>query len=115
MSLFNKIKTALTPLDIPVRRLALSKKDTAENFNQYIIVTEYNQYGALHADDEEVATAHSIQISLFTKFNYIDTVKQIKNLLKPLGFSRTNEYEFFEDETGYYHKVIRFSYVEEGE
>lgn len=115
MSQFNKIKSALTPLNIPTRRLALSKADTDKNYDQYIIVTEYNQNGALYADDEEIATSHSIQISLFTKLNYIETVKKIKNLLHPLGFSRTNEYEFFEDETGYYHKVIRFSYEEEGE
>ena len=115
MSQFNKIKNALSPLNIPTRRLTLSKKDTEQNYDQYIIVTEYNQQGALYADDVEVATAHSIQISLFTRLNYIETAKQIKGLLALLGFSRTNEYEFFEDETDYYHKVIRFSYTEERE
>lgn len=112
MSLFSKIKTALTPLDIPVKRLGLSKEDTEKNYQQYIIITEYNQQGELFADDEEIATTHSIQISLFTKLNYVETAKQIKSLLNEVGFVRTSEYESYEDMTGYYHKVIRFYYVE---
>jgi len=110
MSLFSTIKTALTPLNIPVKRLGLSKEDTDKNYQQYIIVTEYNQQGQLYADDEEIVTSHYIQISLFTKLNYVETVKQIKELLKPFGFIRTSEFESFENQTGYYHKVIRFSY-----
>lgn len=113
MSLFNNIKTALTPLNIPVKRLGLSKEDTEKNYQQYIIVTEYNQQGVLYADNEETATSHSIQISLFTKINYIETAKQIKGLLKNIGFTRTNEYELYEDDTGYYHKIIRLNYTQE--
>ena len=113
MSLFNQIKTALTPLNIPVKRLGLSKADTEKNYQQYIIVTEYNQQGILHSDDEEVVTSHSIQISLFSKLNYVETSKQIKDLLKEIGFTRTNEYELYEDNTGYYHKIIRLNYTQE--
>lgn len=113
MSLFNQIKDALTPLNIPVKRLGLSKEDTAKNYQQYIIVTEYNQQGDLYADEKEVATSHSIQISLFTKSNYIETSKQIKQLLNEIGFTRTSEYELYEDDTDYYHKVIRLNYTQE--
>lgn len=118
MSLFAIIKNALTPIvnsegiPIPVRRLRLSSTDTEKDYDQYIIVTEYNQQGELYADDEEIATTHSIQINLFTRLNYVTTVKEIKRLLGEIGFVRTNEYENYENETGYYNKVIRFYYVE---
>lgn len=121
MSLFDKIKSALTPIvdkdnkPIPVKRLRLSSTDVSKNYDQYIIVTFYNTQGALFADDEEIQTAHSIQLSLFTRLNFENTVKQIKSLLKPLGFSRQNEYEIYEEDTGYYHKVIRFIFVENTE
>lgn len=115
MSLFNEIKSALTPLNIPTRRLRLNSEDEQKNYDQYIIVFFLNEFGALYADDEEIATAHSIQISLFTRLNFEQTVKEIKQLLKPLGFMRTSEYENYEYETGYYHKVIRFSYANETE
>jgi hypothetical protein len=112
VSLFNTINNALKPLNIPTRRLRLSSTDAEENYDQYIIVTEYNQFGSLYADDEEIATTHSIQVSLFTRLNYVSTVKEIKRLLNEIGFVRTSEYELYEDGTGYYHKVIRFYYVE---
>lgn len=115
MSLFNEIKTALVPLDILTRRLRLNQSDKDNNPDQYIIVYFLDESGALYADDEEIATSHFIQVSLFTRLNFVNTVKQIKNLLKPLGFRRTNEYEIYEDETGYFHKVIRFSYVQNQE
>lgn len=115
MSLFSEIKSALVPLNIPTRRLRLNKEDEEKNYDQYIIVYFLNEYGILFGDDEEIATAHSIQISLFTRLNFEQTVKEIKKLLKPLGFMRTGEYEIYEYETGYCHKVIRFSYANETE
>lgn len=115
MSLFSEIKATLLPLNIPTRRLRLNKEDEGKNYDQYIIVYFLNEYGILFGDDEEIETAHSIQISLFTRLDFEQTVKEIKNLLKPLRFRRTSEYEIYEYETGYYHKVIRFSYANETE
>lgn len=115
MSLFNPIKKALTPLNIPTRRLKLSKADEEQNYNEYIIVYFLNESGVLFADDKEIATSHSIQLSLFTRLNFEETTKQIKALLGGIGFTRTSEFESYENQTGYYHKVIRFSYVIETE
>ncbi|HCG4535564.1 TPA: hypothetical protein NJY08_004409 [Salmonella enterica subsp. enterica serovar Typhi str. AG3] len=115
MSIFSEIKNALNPLNIPTRRLQLSKDDEEQNYNQYIIVYFLNESGALYADDEEIETSHSIQLSLFTKLNFEETAKQIKFLLGDKGFSRTSEFESYENQTGYFHKVIRFSYTTETE
>lgn len=115
MSLYSEISTALKPLNIPTRRLRLLKTDEEKNYDQYIIVYFLDQYGGLFADDEEIETIHSIQISLFTRLDFEETTKSIKKLLKAIGFMRTSEYESYENQTGYYHKVIRFSYENETE
>lgn len=115
MSIFSEINNALKLLNIPTRRLKLSKEDEEKDYDQYIIVYFLNESGALYADDEEIETSHSIQLSLFTRLNFETTSKQIKSLLGNLGFRRTSEFESYENQTGYFHKVIRFSYVNETE
>jgi hypothetical protein len=39
----------------------------------------------------------------------------VKQLMKEAGFRRTTETDLYEPDTKIYHKVLRFSYVEERE
>ncbi|HFK2719185.1 TPA: hypothetical protein ACG1DY_005037 [Escherichia coli] len=110
MSLNALIINTLNPLGFPVRFLELFKKDGSPD--TYITFFEYNQNGNLHADDHEIRSNHYIQVDLFSKEDYTDIVKQVKELLKTVGFTRTFETELFETETEYYHKVIRFIFVQ---
>ncbi|MDY7222087.1 hypothetical protein [Halalkalibacterium halodurans] len=100
-----KIKHILAPTDVPVERLDYNGEETT-----YITFFEFNQYPALNADDKEVETAHSVQIDIFSQGNYEALVKQTRNLMEAAGARRTFEAEEFEKETGYFHKVLRFSY-----
>jgi hypothetical protein len=81
----------------------------------YITFFEYNQNGALNADDEELYANHSYQVDIFSKGNYLTLIKQVKERLKGIGFTRTFETEFFENDTGLYHKVLRFYFVSKNE
>lgn len=87
----------------------LTYKGPAET---YILFSEYNQTGSMYADDEEKNTRHSIQVDVYSKTDFTQLVRDVKQRLKDKGFSRHSEFELYEDDTGFYHKVIRFYYVD---
>lgn len=110
MSLNSFIINTLKPLGIPVRFQDLSEEDG--NPDIFITFFEFNQTGALHGDDQELKSRHSIQVDIWSIGDYTDIVKQTKELLKEAGFIRTMETEIYERETETYHKVLRFNFVQ---
>ena len=104
------IINTLKPLNVPVSFAVYNL--TADT---YIVFLEYDQRGSLHADDEEIKTQRLYQVDVFSKWNYDQLVKDLKNLLKEVGFRRTHEDETYEDEMKRYRKIIRFSYISEEE
>jgi len=105
MSLNSLIINTLAPTNVPVELLTYEGAATT-----YITFFEYNEQGALHGDDEELNTRHSLQVDVWSKGNYITLVKQVKALLKEIGFTRNFQTEFYEKDTQIYHKVLRFYY-----
>jgi hypothetical protein len=77
----------------------------------HITFFEFNQQSALNTDDSEELTAHSIQVDIWSKGDYTDLVKQVKTSLLAIGFTRSMETEFYENDTKIYHKVLRFNYT----
>lgn len=110
MSLNKLIKDTLEPLNVPVSFGVYNQ--TADT---YIVFLEYNQGGALFADDEEKQTEHIFQVDVFSKGNYLDLVKELKNLLKGIGFRRIFETETYEEEMKRFRKILRFAYISEEE
>lgn len=105
MSLNSLIINTLAPTGVPVEFQNYGGSQTT-----YITFFEYNQQGDLHGDDEELNTRYSLQVDIWSQGNYIPLVKQVKTLLKGIGFIRNSETEFYEKDTQIYHKVLRFYY-----
>lgn len=80
----------------------------------YITFFEYNQMGSMFAEDVEVNTRHSIQVDLWSDDDLTSLIKEVRSLMIAAGFIRNSEAEFFEKETGYYHKSFRFYYENTG-
>jgi hypothetical protein len=110
MSLNSLIINTLKPLNVPVRFQTLLDSDGDPDI--YITFFEFNQKGALHGDDKELKTGHSIQVDIWSKGDYTVLSKQAKEKLIEIGFTRTMETEFFETESRTYHKVLRFNFVQ---
>lgn len=110
MSLNELIINTLKPLNVPVSFAKYNQ--TADT---YVVFLEYDQGGSLFADDEEKKTKHLYQVDVFSKGNYLKLVKELKKLLKEVGFSRTFETETYEDEMKRFRKILRFSYISEEE
>lgn len=110
MSLNKLIIDTLKPIGIPVALLTYTGTATT-----YITFFQYNEMGVVFAEDSEQETRHSIQIDVWSKGNYVDVVKQVKKLLKEIGFLRVNVHEFYEDDTKIFHKVLQFYYDDQSE
>lgn len=81
----------------------------------YITFFEYNQYPTLSMDDDDEQIAHSIQVDVWSKGNYLTLVRNVKKAMRQAGFKWMFETEIYEEETKDYHKVLRFSYFKENE
>ncbi|MBT2735136.1 hypothetical protein [Bacillus sp. ISL-7] len=105
MSLNSLIITELKPL-APTFYLTYSG-----SIFPHITFFEFNQQSALNADDSEEMTSYSIQVDIWSLNDYTSLVDQVKTSLQAIGFRRTNETEFYENDTKIYHKVLRFNFV----
>lgn len=108
MNLNNLIISTLQPLNVPVAFLVYT-----ETTRPYITFLELDQRSSLDCDNQEKETAHTIQVDVFHTGNYKDLVESVKQKLIAVGFTRSNEQDFYETDTKLFHKVIRFSYYEE--
>lgn len=100
----------LNPTNVPVSFQVYTGKEST-----YITFFEYNQMGALFAEDVEDKTRHSIQVDVWSQGNYSALVDQVRKLMTDAGFSRISEAEFYEQETRTFHKSFRFYYTPIGE
>jgi hypothetical protein len=109
--LINKlIIETLKPLNTPVNFQKYSGKAKT-----YITFHEYFQTGEEFEEDEEIYTGHYIQVDVWAKEDYTILVNSIKSLLINVGFKRLDETDLYEEDTGLYHKGLRFFYLEEKE
>jgi len=110
MEINKTVLNALASLDVPV---AFQKYSGTES--TYITFHEYLQNGEDFSDDQEDQTGHYIQIDIWSKSDYTSLVTTIKTLLLAAGFHRLNEADFYEPDTGIYHKGLKFFYLESKE
>lgn len=102
------IVDALKPLKVPVSFQKYSGKD-----DTYITFHEYLETGEEYEDDEERITAHYVQVDVWSKSDYTEIVKKVKENLIKIGFKRLNEIDLYEEDTKIYHKGLKFYYLEE--
>lgn len=100
------IMDTLNPTGVPVRFQTYAGAEKT-----YITFFEYNQMGSLFVEDQEEKTRHSIQVDIWSEGNYSALVKQVRELMTNAGFTRIREHEFYESDTGTFHKVFRFYYT----
>lgn len=100
----------LQPLNVPVTFQKYTGKASA-----YITFHEYIESGEAFEEDEEAFTGHYIQVDIWSKQDYTVLVKSCKELLISVGLKRLDEADLYEEDTGLYHKGMRFFYLEHKE
>lgn len=103
MSINSDIITALADLDVPVRFQTYT--GTAD---PYITFFTYLDQVEKHADDRELITGHYVQVDVWSKGDYTDVVESVHEKMTAAGFRKKGFYDFYEDDTKTYHKVMRF-------
>ena len=93
--------------NIPVSFLKYDGKSTT-----YITYQSISNDGALSGDDEILGYIDYYDFDIYSKGNYFNIVKEVKQKLKENGFmwqpSMSSE-DMYEDDTGYFHKTLCFA------
>lgn len=78
----------------------------------YIVYMQYDADGSYSGDDGLLGYVDYYDFDVYSKGNYTAIIEAVKTLLESNGFvwqpSRTSQ-DFFETDTGYYHKTLSFA------
>lgn len=94
----------------PKLYLLKAPDNTVAPYVEYEIL---NESGSIYAENEEIATNYKIQIDVFTKGNYTEIVKIIKNIMKENKFMKEFGGSLFEEKSKLFHYILRFNYESE--
>ncbi len=78
----------------------------------YITYMQTDAAETLSADDELIAYNDYYDFDIFSTGNYTEIIKQLKKKLKEKGFvwlPDRSSGDFYETDTGYYHKTLCFA------
>lgn len=90
--------------------LLRAKDNVSAPYVEYEILSEQ---GYVYSENDEVETHYSIQIDVYTKGDYTEIVKVIKDIMKENEFRREFGGSLYEDKSRLFHYVLRFNYYKE--
>lgn len=113
-SINSLIKTIFTNFQvngvtIPVSFLRYNGKSTT-----YITYQSVNIEDTFSSDDELDYYVENFDFDIYSKGDYFAIIDSMKQKLKENGFTwqpMLSSEDMYEDETGYYHKTLNFSYI----
>jgi hypothetical protein len=89
---------------IPIAHLMYEGKS-----KQFVTWTIVEEKPVLSANDEQMFSICSVDIDIFSNGNYLDTIKEIKKLMKNKEWVWVGDSpEMYEEDTGLYHKTCSF-------
>ena len=82
----------------------------------YITYMNQDADGSFSGDDELLGYVTYYDFDVYSKGNFINIVESVKEKLKANNFvwqpSRSSQ-DFYETDTGYFHKTLNFAYLKE--
>ena len=82
----------------------------------YITYMQQDADSSLSGDDELIGYVDYYDFDVYSRGNYLDIIESLKEVLKENGFvwqpSKSSQ-DFFETDTGYYHKTLNFAIFKE--
>ena len=96
-------------VDIPVSFLRYDGNKTT-----YVIYQAINVNETLDGDDELQAYVEYYDFDIFRKGNYFGIINGLNEIFQKNGFKwqpSMSSGDLYEDDTGYYHKTLCFSYI----
>ena len=82
----------------------------------YVVYMQQDADRSLSGDDELIGYVDYYDFDVYSKGNFFGVIEGVKAILKANNFvwqpSRSSQ-DFFEPDTGYYHKTLNFAYLKE--
>lgn len=82
----------------------------------YVVYMQQDADGSLSADDKLQGYVDYYDFDVYSKGNFLKIIESVKAVLEANNFvwqpSRSSQ-DFFEVDTGYYHKTLNFAYLKE--
>ena len=85
------------------------KPETKES-NQYIEYRILKEVERNFAGNKNITDLFYVQVDIFSKVSYKLLTEKIKETLKNKRYTLIDAVELYEEDTGYYHKALRFKY-----
>jgi len=82
----------------------------------YVVYMQQDANNSLSGDDELIGYVDYYDFDVYSRGNFLNIIESLKDLLENNGFvwqpSRSSQ-DFFETDTGYYHKTLNFAIFKE--
>lgn len=82
----------------------------------YVVYMGQDANNSLSGDDELIGYVDYYDFDVYSRGNYLNIIESLKDVLENNGFvwqpSRSSQ-DFFETDTGYYHKTLNFAIFKE--
>lgn len=102
----SEIKQALLTLNVPV---AFQLYEGSEQ--TFLTYFQYDERPSLFTNDQEAKTEHYFQINVFSKSDYAELIKGVKEQMLALGGIRLSEFDTV-TETEFYQRSMRFKFIQ---
>lgn len=84
-----------------------------KNGEPYVVYYQYDKDNSYSSDDDIAGYVTYYDFDIYSKSNYLAIVEAIKTIMKNAGWTwepRRDSPDFYEADTGYFHKTICFAY-----
>lgn len=82
----------------------------------YVVYLQQDANNSYSGDDELLGYVDYYDFDVYSRGNFLNIIESLKEILKDNGFvwqpSRSSQ-DFFETDTGYYHKTLNFAIFKE--
>ena len=82
----------------------------------YVVYMGQDKNNSISGDDELIGYVDYYDFDVYSRGNFLNIIESLKDVLESNGFvwqpSRSSQ-DFFETDTGYYHKTLNFGFLKE--
>lgn len=93
---------------LPNKKVYFLHADSSEVKKPYIEYEIYDENGEEWAENKEIATNYYLQVDIFSLGDYTEIENKVKEKMINQGFKRSMAADLYEEDTGLYHKAMRF-------
>ena len=107
--MLSKLKKDLAEItSVPVYAVIKPEEDIEETYIEYRIISDKDSD---FAGNKNLTEIYTIQIDIFSFYDYVELARTVKNILKAKGYIYIQgDGDLYEQDTKLYHKAMRFKY-----